>query len=516
MGLVYSGAESSALIDALTKNLSRGKDTTTELKAGSQKVVSAVDGRTLSGAAYTAGKGLFSDLIIPTVTRVTTAIDTIEQELQLYTSADAIISSEGYLSEDLLSRQIAIKKSMKLAVDASSSFMKSQIKNTLLTNLLDTLLDTQKFLTNLSEGLQQDIEELTQKLQKLYDFSTQTNSLFSSSLGDMKLGMQGVLVLNNTTINRDGTYTLPAGTDKSWFTELKSNPSLERSAYDDALDELLTYDDDGTIKDVDGAKLQEWLTLFLQGKLTPAQTEALKTAVLTLPGYIDKLAGAEGITNETLKKLADLQDMIGGGWSAFGFNYDVDGKHFYTKQDSLQSLFGFGDIYDEAGPLLGMDLDTEVIQFFHNGKEYRFQVWKGTYGGGTMVGGEQGWYVYNPNDTVQNVQNSIADGLGQSDWVPVAAPEDRIRMVNTLYNETTNRKITVPSDTNNYAPEGAYWNLNTTADYPGYTKSNIYTKGELYIDDADLRNEIFQQLKANSAFTNVQIVGNRVIYTWKD
>ncbi|OJG98869.1 hypothetical protein RV18_GL002731 [Enterococcus termitis] len=503
-------------MNALSKNLASGKEATSQLKSGSQRVVSAVDGHTLAGAAYTAGKGLFSDLIIPTITRVTTAIDTIEQELQKYTTADSSISNEGYLDEDSLSQQIAIKKAMKASVDATSYFVKYQTMRNPVASLLDALFDAQRNLNQISERFQQDIDELTKKLQKLHDFSSQTNGLFSTSLSDMKLAMQGILILNNTTINSDGTYKLPAGTDKSWFTELKSNSDLERNAYDSALDELLAYDSDGTIKDVDEAKLQEWLKLFVQGKLTPAQAEALKTALLTLPGYLDKMSNAEGITNEALKKLAELQDIVGGGWSAFGFSYDEEGKHFYTKQDSLQSLFGFADIYDEAGPLLGMDLDTEVIQFFHNGKEYRFQVWKGTYGGGTMVGGEQGWYVYNPNDVVQNMQNSFADTLGQSDWVPVAAPEDRIRMVNSLYNETTNRKITDPNDTNKYAPEGAYWNLNTTADYPGYTKSNIYTKGELYIDDANLRNETFQQLKANGSFTNVQIIRNKVIYTWKD
>lgn len=76
------------MIQALTSNLKSGSEAVNQLKSGSQKVVSAVDGKTLSGAAYTAGKGLFSDLIIPTIARVTTAIDTIEQELQKYQSAD--------------------------------------------------------------------------------------------------------------------------------------------------------------------------------------------------------------------------------------------------------------------------------------------------------------------------------------------------------------------------------------------------------------------------------------------
>lgn len=516
MGLIYSSSESSKLMGALAKNLASGKEALTQLKTGSQTIVEAVDGKSLSGAAYTAGKGLFSELIIPTIKRVTNAADTIEQELQTYKTEDALISSEGYLSEDNLNQQIALKNAMKLSIEGASFVVKLQIKSNPIANILDSLFDFQKNLNQMSENIEQDVADLNRKLKKLHDFSSGTSHLFSTSLNDMKVAMQSVLVLNNTTVKSDGTYSLPAGTDKSWFTKLKTADDYERMSYDSALDELLDYDSDGRIKDIDENKLQEWLQLFAQGKLTSAQMEALKTACLTLPGYLDKMAGMENQTNEFLKKLAILQDFVGQGWSIFGFGYNEDDKHFYTKQNSAQSWFGFGDIYDEAGPLLGMDLDTEVVQFSHNGKEYRFQVWKGTYGGGAMVGGEQGWYVYNPKDAVQNVQNGIADSLGQNDWVPVAAPEDRIRMINTLYNETTNKRITLPSDTNNYAPEGAYWNLDTTALYPGYIKSNIYTSGELYIEDAGLRSETFQQLKNNGSFSNVKMSGDKVTYTWKD
>jgi len=163
-----------------------------------------------------------------------------------------------------------------------------------------------------------------------------------------------------------------------------------------------------------------------------------------------------------------------------------------------------------------MDLDTDLVQFSYGGKEYRFQVWKGTYGAGTLTGGEQGWYVYDPNDPVQRSQNAFADSIGQEDWVPVAGPDDRIRMVNSLYNSTTNKLITKNSDTIKYAPEGAYWNLDTTAQEPGYTKSNVYTKGQLYIDDPGLREETSKQLKNNPAFSDVYTTENKVRYTWKN
>lgn len=75
MGLIYSSEESSSLISTLSSNLSTAKNIVNDLKSVSQRVISAVDGRTLSGAAYNAGKGLFSELILPTISRVTTAIE---------------------------------------------------------------------------------------------------------------------------------------------------------------------------------------------------------------------------------------------------------------------------------------------------------------------------------------------------------------------------------------------------------------------------------------------------------
>ncbi|MBM5609076.1 hypothetical protein [Listeria ivanovii] len=110
MGLVYSSSESAELVQSLTSNLTNGKEAINQLKLGSQEVIAAVDGNSLAGAAYTAGKGIFSDLIIPTITRVTTACDAIELEIQKYETADQNISNEGYLNEENLNQQIAIKK----------------------------------------------------------------------------------------------------------------------------------------------------------------------------------------------------------------------------------------------------------------------------------------------------------------------------------------------------------------------------------------------------------------------
>ena len=55
MGLIYSSSDSSAMMRALSSNLAVARTTTSELTAGCQQLIAAIDGHTLSGAAYNAG-----------------------------------------------------------------------------------------------------------------------------------------------------------------------------------------------------------------------------------------------------------------------------------------------------------------------------------------------------------------------------------------------------------------------------------------------------------------------------
>ncbi|EQA5417934.1 hypothetical protein ACX35B_002104 [Enterococcus faecalis] len=95
---------------ALSSNLAVARTTTSELTAGCQQLIAAIDGHTLSGAAYNAGKGLFSELVIPTIHRMTAAVDNVQSDLAKYSAADAFIASEGFLDEDKLKLKIKIMK----------------------------------------------------------------------------------------------------------------------------------------------------------------------------------------------------------------------------------------------------------------------------------------------------------------------------------------------------------------------------------------------------------------------
>lgn len=236
MGLVYVSGESSEFMSALKKNLASSKETINQLKRGSQKVVSAVNGNELSGAAYTAGKGLFSELIIPTITRTTNAIEKIEQELQRYKVADQIVAMEGYLDENKLNQQLATTRVIKASVDTTSAFVQSQAQSNPFVGILETLLNVQRDLDRMSESFQQDIDQLQNKLKKIHNFNTQTSGLFNHSLDELKLAMQGVLVLKNTRVRTDGSYLLPEGINKKWFT----SDQIDIENYDEVISVLQT------------------------------------------------------------------------------------------------------------------------------------------------------------------------------------------------------------------------------------------------------------------------------------
>ncbi|EIP8061743.1 T7SS effector LXG polymorphic toxin [Enterococcus faecium] len=249
MGIIYSKAESKKFIENIQNNIKSGIEVTTDLKQGSHNVVQAVDGRSLSGAAYTAGKNLFSELIIPTISRCHQSLQEVEKDLSTYISANNAIqeASQETLDEEKLEAKIRESEMYRNTVSATASALSNQAFDLLaMTNpvtavisLANHLFDVQGKLNRYVESLDQDIEKLKKDLRLLQNFGSQVQGLFNNSLNNFKIAMQSVLVLNNTKVNSDGTYTLPAGVDKSWFTDIKSETSIKEIG----LQSILSIDD---------------------------------------------------------------------------------------------------------------------------------------------------------------------------------------------------------------------------------------------------------------------------------
>lgn len=248
MGVIFSKGESSRFIGDIQTNLKSGLEVITDLKSGSAHLMQAVDGKTLSGAAYNAGKGLFGELIVPTIDRCGQAIEEMEHDLQTYISADtaAQAASTDTLDEDKLEQKIResemYRNTAKMTADALSSqaFEILAMTNpvTAMVSLANQLFDIQGKLNSYVDSLDQDIEKMKQDLRLLQDFVSQTQALFNNSLENFKIAMQGVTALSSVIVNSDGTYRFSEGMDKSWFTKLidtKKAEELEKKRRDEAI-----------------------------------------------------------------------------------------------------------------------------------------------------------------------------------------------------------------------------------------------------------------------------------------
>jgi len=200
MGLIYSSSDSSAMMRALSSNLAVARTTTSELTAGCQQLIAAIDGHTLSGAAYNAGKGLFSELVIPTIHRMTAAVDNVQSDLAKYSAADAFIASEGFLDEDKLKLKIKIMKANQQLLHDSARAVATLAHSQPIPGIYELLQNAQRTFIKMADSMQQDIDKLHKQIQKLNEFDRQTKNLFATSLEEMQLAMQGILVLNETTV----------------------------------------------------------------------------------------------------------------------------------------------------------------------------------------------------------------------------------------------------------------------------------------------------------------------------
>ena len=90
-------------------------------------------------------------------------------------------------------------------------------------------------------------------------------------------------------------------------------------------------------------------------KLKKSLNELDRRFYKALCKQIDKV---DSDTEEAVNKLFKpvLDNML-------GFKYDPEKDIYYTREDSLQKHFGFGDLYDKFGPLLGMQIDELPIVF---------------------------------------------------------------------------------------------------------------------------------------------------------
>ncbi|MCT0080663.1 hypothetical protein EFK95_14325, partial [Lactococcus lactis subsp. lactis] len=121
MGLIYNPSDSHGLVSALNANIRTADEMVESLNRASKYLIDALGNNSLSGAAYTAGKGMFSQLVLPTISKASQALDKLKSEAKKYESF-ASNAGEELLDEDKLNEQLQNLQTQQAALSSQISF----------------------------------------------------------------------------------------------------------------------------------------------------------------------------------------------------------------------------------------------------------------------------------------------------------------------------------------------------------------------------------------------------------
>ena len=222
MGVKYSASESSQLMEVMANNIQVANEVTDRLTQGCDHLIATLDSGELMGAAYTAGKGLFSEIIIPAIKKLQEAVDDIQTELNSYRTADAQVAEYGNLDLDQLKKTKELREqqlaSVKKAIEAKESFLE-RMKSIATFNIVSHM-QSLVILSSAESQIESQIKELEEKIEKLEFFVAQVSQYFSDSLEVLRLAIQGASQLSQVLVDSDGNYSVD-GVDMSWAIKMK-------------------------------------------------------------------------------------------------------------------------------------------------------------------------------------------------------------------------------------------------------------------------------------------------------
>lgn len=232
MGVKYSAQESQELIQAMTNNLQVANEVTDRLSSGCDHLIFSLDSGELTGAAYTAGKGLFTEIIIPSIKKLQAAIDDIQLELTSYKNADAQVSGYGDLDLDQLKELKKLREEQLAIVEAQIQARENwlnQIKDFFSLNW-GKAFSEKTILYNTKSQIESGIQDLDDKIEKLEFFVSQVSQYFNDSLEVLSLAIKGATQLSKVIVDSDGNYYAD-GLDMSWVQKMK-DVKIESAKYD--------------------------------------------------------------------------------------------------------------------------------------------------------------------------------------------------------------------------------------------------------------------------------------------
>lgn len=208
MGLIYNPTDSQGLVSALNANIRTADEMIESLNRASKHLIDALGNKTLSGAAFTAGKGMFSQLVIPTISKASQALDKLKSEAKQY-EGFASNAGDDLLDEDKLNEQLQNLQMQQVALDSQINLFKQLAAShpddsALNTNYADSSKQLSSFMSTTASGIQ----NVQEKLKRLHEFNTSVSPLFTTSDQDFKAILQGISLITSVTFTKDGKFSI--------------------------------------------------------------------------------------------------------------------------------------------------------------------------------------------------------------------------------------------------------------------------------------------------------------------
>jgi hypothetical protein len=176
----------------------------------------------------------------------------------------------------------------------------------------------------------------------------------------------------------------------------------------------------------------------------------------------------------------------------FGFEYVEDGDFYTTGEHSVQSYLGWHDIYDKMEKLIGADLDRTSAQGDNmeftdpeTGKQYRLELWKGSYGFGGAFGGEVGFYTSDAGD--------------DSGYFSAAQGDDQIKVTQQIYDKQSGEVyFTNDGQGADGTDKRHFWNLGIRTE-PDVHPDQLGQRATIEVRDVGMRDRMYDEMTRYAA-----------------
>ncbi|MBO1102849.1 T7SS effector LXG polymorphic toxin [Enterococcus hirae] len=207
MGLIYHPNESQELVANFQANITTCEQILNDLKTGNAHLVHALDSNQLSGAAFTAGKGMFTQLVMPTVAKADTAIQELKQKLQQYIHYTGVAGGE-ILDEDKLTQQLQELRAQQYVLTNQIQLYQNQALLNDIPELTTMYQNHANELTHFMHVVQDDIRKVEDKLRRLHELDMNIAPLFNGVIEDFRKISTVISVLGSGNFDSSGKFTV--------------------------------------------------------------------------------------------------------------------------------------------------------------------------------------------------------------------------------------------------------------------------------------------------------------------